>query len=323
MASLNLNLLNLKKIRNKVEEIIISAEMDSIHSGVPVIELYSEYVKELAKEDKTLAIAIKEILSRLQRGEKTINAYRGYISDDLLHLLRLADERNVSPSVIFENYAPVKKELDKRESQIKNATRLPLIKFFIFSFIFYFPLSKLINISDQTDVLRLSKFAYSIHDLYPVIIITVAVVYYLVVRSLRENLPIIGNVYKGIKASLMLILINTLYRLGLAPKEIIPIIKEYAGVRVGGVSPSISGLINIMRNYLSPIERANLIVAGTSRFEEELKNIAEKKLTFVETSTETAREILDNIGYLLLLIPLGMFLSVIGELLFKVMDLIQ
>lgn len=317
-----LKTLGFKKVNKKIEEIIISAEMDALHSGVPVSELYSEYVKEISKEDKTVAIALREILTRMRKGEKAVNAYKGFVSEDLLNLLKLADLRNVGASVIFENYAPVKKELDKRESQIKNAIRLPLIKFFIFSFIFYFPLGKLIGISDKVETLHLSKLSYSVHDLYPFIIIATALVYYFVVFMFRENLPVVGYVYKGIKASLMLTLIHTLYRLGLPPKEIIPLIKDYAKIRVGRVEPSISGLINMMRNYLTAIERANLIVAGTTRFEEELMNISEKKLVAVGNATETAKEILDNFGYVLLLIPLGMFLVVVGDLLMKVMGLV-
>lgn len=301
-------------VKKKIAEIILSAELTGARSGVDRIEILSEYAKQI--KDKRAKEEIEKIASKLKRGERYSQVYKPYLSAEVVKLVELAESKGLPVAVMVQEYVPVKKTVEDLERSLKAQVKVPFVVFGIVVLVFSFVLRQFDQI--QKSGVELSDFSQLIIKFYLFFMLALGLFFFLVLWKFPHKTPIIGRVYKELRAIIGLAVAKTGYKMGLSSADLVPMLKRYYQVE-GRYSPDVSGLLSLLSPYLSEFDRAEIVIAVKyGKVEEKLSELAEVKFKNVDYLKKTIDGAVDSLTKILIGIPILPPVLVYLDLLIKV-----
>lgn len=300
--------------KRRVLEIIFNAEVTGARSGVDRIEIFRAYLSQI--KDERVKEEIRRILRGLERGDKYSKVYRSYLPDEVVKLVELAETRGLPVASMIKEYVPVKKTVEDLESSLKAQIKVPFFIYAVLVFVFSFVLKQFSEM--QRAGVEFSYFSQLIFSSYLWVMGVLGVVLLVLTWFLPERVPVIGKVYKELKALVGLAIARTGFRMGLSSADVVPMLKRYYQAE-GRYPLDVSGVLSLLSPFLNEFDRAEVVIATKyGKVEEALGGLMESKLRNVDYLRRTIESAVDNFTKVLVGVPMLPPVMVYLDLLTKV-----
>lgn len=302
--------------KEEIANIIIRAEVLAAQNGTTSFILLHQYAGELEKENKKLARDIRKLSKKLKQGLKRHDAYKQYLDDDILRLLKFSEEKSVSAGTVFEKYSPVKEKTTTYLKAIKKGLRTPLVIYTIMALVFSSVVSKF-KIINEVSTKKLSTTSLFILDNYLLIcgIILIFFIYFFI--FIPQKMPLIKNIFSKLRSLLALSSVVTLMDIGYGSADVIPAITKQFDLKKGKHrTMNATALVELLKlnKIVTVFESADIKIGiEMSSLKETAAQILRRKMEDVETLNKEVAEILKNVSILLTAIPVLLAMIVFLE----------
>lgn len=301
----------------RYEEKIIELEILSGKTAVPVHELWYKLYYETGKE------VYLEFARKLEKGIEKWRVYARYVSDEVLLVMKTAEEKGLPLAPLLEEVKKVKDELKKVRGSIRSKVFLPVVYYVIITLVlgfvifrlsdFFFQFTKTLpaEYTEKLNFVSLLKTLYFPANLLVFVFLIFAFVVF------PHRTPILRKVFKEIDGLLILALSSVFYSAQVPLEGIIKFFRGLSGY-VGKVFSKISdlsekGFAKALSEFLPPEESAVVeISVKTGMFEETLKNLYSVKKEKLQKLSDRFGTVVFVLSFLFLLIPFSFFLSIYG-----------
>lgn len=315
--NLNLNLnvdisLGGSKIK---EEIIFRAEELSDKTKIPVEEVYEKIAEVMPQYN--------EILEDLRKGKPKSEVYDGYLSDDVIEIIRAGERRGIVVSSLIAEVWRAKREIQELKSQFRKSIVFPVFYFAFIAVASFFILTNIEGKFREVDLIKdwtlfnMLKTSYVPLSLFIFLFFLLAVI--------RPDLfPLTRGAYKQVEGAFVLNLTRFFYKAGLPIQEIIGYFRDMGGFIAKAfdfVEESIEGFIIASENFLD-VEESAVINAGfkVGRFQEVLEGVALNKVARAKDGVEKMGKIMFYIALGLSGVPVFFVLAGYGSLFIQVVS---
>lgn len=315
--------LDLKK--EDIQNILFQAEINSAKVGTSYIELLDKYSQELNGSDDILAERINQIVRLLRQGKKRWDVYEGIVDEDVLVLLKMAEQKSISPDKIIENYLPVKNLISEYRKTIKRNLIGPIVRSVVVIILLGYTVTQFKKPMDDKMVI-VSDFAYFIADNYFLLSLSIVGVVALMLFTVPHKLPLLKNIFKKLDSILAMATTNTMLQVGYSSAAIIPILKEQFKSEYVPDKYDIDGLVSFLRTegLMRPDESAELKLAVTLHDPEEtLSRFINTRKKDSEGLTKEAGKAVSVVALILTAIPIIFMVLVMTQFLMSAADMSQ
>lgn len=304
-----------RKLREKIQKVIFSAEISAEKSGVSVTEILKAYYQQLKGEDEKISIEIRAILNRLNQGIEKSKVYRQYVSDDVYTLMHIAESRNLMISSLVQEYLPVKKAAEELLRSLKSSLRTPFFIFIGFSVVFSMVLGNMGSLVKSG--LNLSPLSIFVINNYFTMMSIIAIFLFVLFFLFPHKAWGIKGMFKTLNGIIGVSISSVGMKMGLSSVDIVPMLKKYFKVKKK-ISGDIDGLVSILSNFLSPLEVADIVIANRyGKISEKLDEMKQDKMKEVEIMKKSITETVDMLSKLFAGIPVLPVVVVFLDLLTK------
>jgi len=303
--------------KKEIATIIMRAELISKEAGVSVAETLLEYSKELKKE-KEISSALEKISKRISSGVKRKEAYKKYLDDDILGLLKIAEDNSIPAGDIFSQYAPIKSMSDGFIKSIRSSIKTPVGIFILLTTIFSFVLSNLYEITSLTEK-SISDAGTFVAENYAYINIAMLILFLYLFYSIPDKIPLLKPVFMRLRSLLALSTMSILFKVGYSSSEIIPLMqKQFNLKRKKKEKRNANSLVGMLadNDILTPVEGADLKIGiRHGAFDDSLQVSLSNKLKDIENLGKEISKIMESLSIVLTAFPILLALFVIAEIL--------
>ena len=300
-----------------LENIIFESELMVASSKIDVAMVYNEYSRKLENKNKFASDELKKIARRLKANQNKYDVYEEYVDKVTLNLLKTAEAKGLSTSLVLQEYAPIRKLALKNKKSIKSALMVPLVLFVFITLILSNITSKFEVSAGTIDFSPLALFLmhyYSVIN-FGVFLGVVAAFFYF-----PNKVPVLSAIYNKLDSLLAISLSQTLLMAGMSAKDVIPMIRRQFNITDRKGKGDFEELVTILNDlkFLSVYEAADLELAlQYGKFEEMLTEKKEKRFEETVRFGELVGEVVKNFSIVLLAIPLSQFVLIIMDLVTK------
>ncbi len=302
--------------KKEVAGVIMRAEIISLESGVSIFETLEAYANELKKSDKKVSFALKEISKKIRNGQKRWDAYKKYLDEDILKLLKTSEEKSIPAGEIFHKYAPVKEMAEGYIRSIKSGLKSPIVMYILLSGIFSFVVSNFKVINSVSDK-KMSAYSMFVMDHY--ILITGAILAFFVYMFyfIPEKMPILKSIFSKLNALLALSTVVTMFEMGYGAAATTPIVAKQFGLkRKKRNQKNAAAMVEMLRDnkIINAVEGADIKIGiEHGEFKRAMNSILNNKISDVDSLNKEVSKIMDNISVLMTAIPVIIAVSVFVE----------
>jgi len=306
--------------KKEAKEVICSAEVSVLSSGLSIIDVLKNVRREL-KSNSYLDNAI----SLLSKGKPRSMAYKSILDVDIINILKSAEAKQITAGDIFKDYINMKYIIEKAETRMRSALMEPAIMYLMVSFISYFAVNTFYNNFRGIPHMDMSTIGF-IRNYYILIVALPMVVLHFFIIKFPYNVPLWSRVYRYVKSAGYLLVIKTLVDLGMSSVDAISFFKKLNDKQLQkkitvlkAHEKNIEGLTRVLSYYLSSVEIA--LMKTSVKFAEEkrtLSGIVEKRIMDVEMTvsgiTATFNKVLTVLAILPIVMVVYVILTILGTL---------
>lgn len=299
--------------KREAMEIIYSAEVSVMTSGISIIEVLKGINRELKNN-----MYLNDAVRLLEKGRSRNIAYADIMPKEILSILKSAETKQVSAGEIFREYCDLKVVIDKAEAKMKSSLIEPTVIYGMVSLISYVAINMFYKNFQGMQGVDMSRIAM-IHTYYPLIVIAPIAATYFLIWKYPERIPMWNKVYGYVKSAGYLLMIKTFYDLGMSSADAIGFLRRLddrrLSRRIGDLKKhekGIEGLSRVMSHYLSPVERA-LIKTSVKLAEERrvLAGIVDKRIMDVDKTVTNITSVFNKIMMMFSILPISMLIYVL------------
>ena len=312
-------------VKKDVADIIIQTELKTAEAGVGADSLYKRYADEIKKENPKVSAELKEIYSRLQKGKKKYEVYKKYLGDDVIQLIRIADEKSMSSSDIFKEYAPVKTMAETQIRSIRRSLLFPVIIIVLATFGMGAVITKMKNIASMG--IEVNPAVRLIMDNFYIINVIFLTVFIIGLFVYPHKMPVLKKLFSVLNAIITLSIVKIMYTMTIPSKDIMETLIKYhkykpkKRYKKGGAGDLVE-LIKEM-GFINPIEAADIkMEADYSDFNAGVQRVLSRKLEDAKDMRELGSEAVKNVTVMAMAVPVIMMMSVIIGVMMAVMDMV-
>lgn len=308
-----------------MEEIILRAESIAARAGTDHMQILEEYSVSLKKTAPALSIKAINISKKLANGGKRWNVYKDFLDQDILMLLKMASEKNITAGKVIEDYLPIKRITNEYRRTIQKNLMMPTFITLFIIFALGYVNSELKKIVD-TGMMHISDFAYTLMDNFYLINIGLVLFFTVLLFGLPRYVPILNKVYRELDAMQALALINTLLKVNYASIEIIPLLKKQFSLQHTCKRQDIDCLIEmlIVGKLITPLEAAELkVTTMQSDPKKAIELLVTERKKEAEGMTQVAGKIVNTLTMLMMASPVLFMVSAISGMLQAAMSIAQ
>ncbi|OGS70691.1 MAG: hypothetical protein A3F91_09260 [Flavobacteria bacterium RIFCSPLOWO2_12_FULL_35_11] len=287
-------------------------------SQVDVALIMTKYAKKLAAANPFVANELISICKSLKSTQKKHIVYQGYLGEDVITLLSIANAQKLASGPILQEYAPIRKIVIENAKTIKTALTLPLLLSVFVVLILAAVISKL---SAAESVIQFSPISVFLMHNFAVINLVFITGLMASFFYIPKKVPILSRMYKKLDALLAISLASTMFNIGLAAKAVIPIIrKQFNITKHQDGRGDIAELAQLFEeeNFFSLLESADIELAMEySKFESALEEKKNDKLADANRFGTLIGDIVKNFALFVMAMPIFQFLIIILDLIQK------
>jgi hypothetical protein len=311
--------------RQKVQDIIFNAEINSANIGTSVMDLFQKYATEFEAEDPAVSVKLIELSKKLQSGVKRWDAYAPYIDEDILSLLKVAEENSITADRIIRGYVPVKNITKKYQSSIRSNIIGPSIGALIISAILGYTVSQFKKPIDQ-GMVTVSQNIHFITNHYYLMSFSFVIVLSGFIIIFPNKVPILKGIFKKLESLMSLAIIRTMLQLGYSSDDLIGVIKKQYKIDFVVDSKGITGLIQLLRfaKYITPEEAAEIKI--TTQQDDPIKTIdkfIQDRVDAGESLIKEAGKAVTSLSMIMTAVPIILMVLVMISFLMAAADLSQ
>lgn len=303
--------------RRKMEDIILGAEMAASKSGADHIEMLEEYGSSFKKTDDELSKRSYSLAKKLSAGGKRWTVYKDYLDNDVLMLLKIGADKNITAGRMIEDYMPIKRIIADFRNTIRSNLLTPIVVTFIAIFILGYINTELKKNIDS-GFMKVSEFSYMLMDNFYLFNFTMAIAFTVILFAFPKYVPVLNKVYRELDSMQALSLVNTLLKVNHHSVEIIPIIKSQFKIEHVPRRNDMEGLIEVLLDgkLITIFEAAEIRVsAARTSPQRAISLIVEERKKVADRVTQIAGSIVSVAVKLLLTSPVLFTLSMFNALL--------
>ncbi len=282
--------------KKNLNEIIVEVEGLALDLGEDISTLYSELYK--LTKDKTY----KDISEKYKKRQSRVDAYKKYVSKDLLDLIQALETVNQDVPTVLEEYNKYYKVIKTAEEKLENQIRKSIALFVIISLVIYALLNQF-NSMVQNFSETLGKMAMGISNNLPIVIkiFKIYVVLYLVITIvffvfLKRKNPLTRRIYNYLDSIKVLLLLKISLNVGLPPSQILTLLKNSVGIKINKKYVEIIEIIKLLDKYLEGLEKMALSIslkAGIERTVEFINMLLKKKMSKFDEDFQNLKSSID------------------------------
>lgn len=311
--------------KRPMEEIILRAESIAARAGTDHMQILEEYSKSLRKTAPVLSAKAINISKRLSNGGKRWHVYKDFLDQDILLLLKMASEKNITAGKMIEDYLPIKRITNDYRRTIKKNLLMPtFITFFIVLALGYVngELKKIVD----SGMMHVNDFSYTLMNNFYVFNLSLVGFFVTVLFLFPRFVPILNKVYRELDSMQALALINTLLKVNYASIEIIPLIKKQFDLQHNCKRQDIDCLIEVLISgkLVTPLEAAELkVTTMQSDPKRAIEMLVAERKKEADSMTQVAGKIVNTLTMLMMASPVLFMVSTISAMLQSAMALAQ
>lgn len=309
--------------REKIQRTIFKAEMLAESIGAPISEILKKYSDELRAGEKNTAEKISLIVSSLRSGKKRWDAYGKVIDPDVSKLLRMADEKSLSPGAIIRAYVPAKELSVKYKNGLKRSLKNPIGVFFAVTFTLGYVVQ---NFSSMVNsgTFKVNDFTiFVMNNFYLINFIFITLVTIPLVYS-PEKMPILKKVFTRLDSILALASIEALLAIGYSTADAIPQIKKQFNIDFEPKKRNINGLIDLLlhKKFIDHYEAAEIkILTKEDDSKEAIRRIVRDRIDESKNMSEDMTKLVMNLSIVFSIVPFLLLLVVFGDVMLSAVSL--
>ncbi|MDD4969846.1 MAG: hypothetical protein PHT07_10505 [Paludibacter sp.] len=318
-------LLNKFLYKRKMEEIILRAESVASRAGTDHMQILEEYAASLKKSEPTLSAKAINISRKLAGGGKRWNVYRDFLDQDILMLLKMASEKNITAGKIIEDYLPIKRITSEYRNTIKKNLVMPTAITLLVIIALGYVNGELKKIVDS-GMMHISDTSYMLMDHFYLMNLSFVGFFAVLLFVFPRYVPILNKVYRELDAMQALALINTLLKVNYASIEIIPVLKKQFAITFSPKRQDIDGLIEILTvgKLVTALEAAELKVTTTqSDPKKAIEMLVNDRKKEAENLTQMAGKMVNTITLFMMATPILFMVSALSSMLQAAVALAQ
>ncbi|HIQ48049.1 MAG TPA: hypothetical protein EYH58_00225 [Aquifex aeolicus] len=301
----------------KYEEKIIELEILSGKTAVPVHELWYKLYENTGKE------IYLDFARKIEKGIEKWKVYASYVSDEVLLVMKTAEEKGLPLGTLLEEVKRIKDELKKVRETVKSKVFLPLVYYVIVTLVLGFVIGKLTDFFFQFSQSLPSEYSEKIklvsllkNLFFPVNLLVFSLML-LAFVFFPHRTPVIKKVFKEVDG-LFVIALSVVFYSAQVPLE--GIIKFFRGVsgHVNKIFSKISdfsekGFSKAISEFLPPEESVIVeISVKTGMFEDTLRGLYSFKKEKLQKLSDRFGTTIFILSFLFLLVPFSFFLTIYG-----------
>jgi len=301
-------------IRKDYEDKIIEVEIIAGKTATPVNEIWMRLYRETEDE------VYLEFARKLERGEAKWKVYARYLSDEVLYVMKTAEEKSIPLHEVLGKVKEVKGEVKGFLSSIRGKTFFPTLYYVATTVILYFVIKRFLEVFNKLSQSLPEEYAevLRILDLVPPVYLVVNTIVFVVLLLglvfYPYRFPIVKKVFTEIEGLRVLSLTLVFYASNIPLEGIIKFLRNLGGLyeKVFNVRDyTEEEFSKALKVFLKPEEAVILeISAKTGMFTKNLEELYREKLKNVRKLSERISTLLFVITFLFLAIPFSFFFFV-------------
>lgn len=311
--------------RQRIEEIIYNAEINSANVGTSVMELLSEYASELKHEKPQIAAKLVGLTKELRAGVKRWDAYKPYVDESVLVLLNIAEASSIPSDKIIRDYAPVRRITAAHEKTIRRNMLGPTGGAAFITALLSYSVSQFKKPIDSGMIVLPDNILFMM-DYYTLINFTVVFLISGVIIAFPRKIPMLKGIFDKLDSLLALSIIRTMILVGYSSDDLIPVIKKQFKIDHKVEGQGIVGLVELLRfkKYITAEEAAEIKI--TMRNSDPIRPMAQyikEREGDGEVYTKEAGKAVSTMAMLMTAVPVLMLVSILVAFLFASVEMSQ
>ncbi|MBD3822934.1 MAG: hypothetical protein IE916_00295 [Epsilonproteobacteria bacterium] len=320
MSTLKSYAKNIERLINKskLQRIIYRVEVSAPKMGIPSYELLMKYSVEL-KKDKQLSSELAMISRRLKdKNEPKDIAYKPYLDQDIIALIKEANKKQIALGTIFQDYAPIKEKATSTKRGVKAKLYFPFAIYFLLVFGLNEIVKEFVKIGNGDTLIKFTDFELFILNNYVPINLSYGIVLGFFLAVIPQKVPYLKGVFQRLNGILALSTARTMYKMSYTSGEIIQTLaKQFSLKETKKYKNDANGLLTLMqKEKMVTLEQAAELKINLERGEIEkgIDLAIIEKTEEIETLQETINSALKTISIVLLTPPIYMVIQVLIKL---------
>lgn len=312
-------------VKKDIADIIIQTELKTAEAGVGAEALYRRYADEIKKEKPKISAELKEIYTKLQKGKKKYEVYKKYLDDDVIQLIKIADEKSMSSSDIFKEYAPIKTMAETQIRSIRRSLIFPVLIIVFATLGMGAVITKMKGIAQMG--IEVNPAVRFVMENFYVINVAFLTLFIVGLFLYPHKMPVLKKLFAVLNAIITLSIVKIMYTMTIPSKDIMETILKYHKYKPkrrykNGGAADLVDLVKEM-GFIDPIEAADIkMEADYSDFNAGVERILHKKMEDAKDMRELGSEAVKNVTVMAMAVPVIMMMSVIIGVMMAVMDMV-